>query len=146
MMGIKEKSQIKGTFMRAPNVEVIDNDKNTSEELPSNRVTNPAMAAPGGVRKGRIQLTKEFVNHNNTKKIQLYPVQTKSRKPKGIRTYAFWFHICEYHRRDSNPYSTKYREILSLLRLPFRHCGSIAAVFNHISNTLARKNRKLPDS
>ena len=53
--------------LNATNVEAIDNDKNTSEELPSNRVTNSAMAAPGGVRKGRIHLTKEFVNYVNAK-------------------------------------------------------------------------------
>lgn len=83
MMGIKEKSQIKGTFMRAPNVEVIDNDKNTSEELPSNRVTNSATTAPGGVRKGRIQLTKEFVNHNNTKKYSCTPFKQNHENQKG---------------------------------------------------------------
>lgn len=49
----------------ATNVEEIDNDKNTSEELPSNRVPNPATTAPGGARKGRIHLTKEFVNYIN---------------------------------------------------------------------------------
>lgn len=87
MMGIKEKSQIKGTFMRAPNVEVIDNDKNTSEELPSNRVTNSATTAPGGVRKGRIQLTKEFVNHNNTKKTVVPRSNkiTKTKRDKNLR-------------------------------------------------------------
>ena len=29
-----------------------------------------------------------------------------------------------YYRRDSNPYSLNDREILSLLRLPFRHCST----------------------
>ena len=53
--------------LNATNVEAIDNDKNTSEELPSNRVTNSATTAIGGVRKGRIHLTKEFVNYVNAK-------------------------------------------------------------------------------
>ncbi len=55
--------------LNATNVEVIDNDKNTSEELPSNRVTNSATTAIGGVRRGRIHLTKEFVNYVNAKNV-----------------------------------------------------------------------------
>ena len=38
-------------------------------------------------------------------------------------TFAVSRLFCGYYRRDSNPYSLYDREILSLLRLPFRHCS-----------------------
>ena len=40
-------------------------------------------------------------------------------------TFAVSRLFSTYYRRDSNPYSLYDREILSLLRLPFRHCSMV---------------------
>ena len=51
-----------------------------------------------------------------------------------------------YGRRDSNPYSFNSREILSLLRLPFRHCRierkeAEVRLFKHKAAERASKKR-----
>ncbi len=65
-VGIVIAERTNGEFffdIDATNEEEILNDKETSEELQATRVPNSGRATLGGFRKGRVQLTKEFVNH-----------------------------------------------------------------------------------